>query len=280
MLCYGINPRPMMLRRPDGRVRSARDTDIAITQNLLLDIDLLDTVTPARLAALVRFLRLADKYFHDLGLQRPVRAATGRGSHLLLGYPPILTTEHPDVADRLRDFKARFAAAHRQDLARLEARVDGSTLSLRAMARVYGTPKPGRAGVSRFYGRERVDDAELRDYLLRLDVQQRAPPDDRPVTVADHLPDWFTHLLATDAVVRSLWRGRGKPAGTDQTSSGYDFSLVRSLAQRGYTDPDVLGTIMSLRPRGWPSVRRKERATWCARSAEPLSWLVGNHCAV
>ncbi len=38
------------------------------------------------------------------------------------------------------------------------------------------------------------------------------------------LPEWFTQLLQTDAIVRNLWQGRGKPAGTDQRGSGYDYN--------------------------------------------------------
>src|SRR4051794_36994836 len=53
MVCFGINPRPRIFRHADGRVRSARDADIAVSQNLLLDIDLVQP-TPAGLDALRR----------------------------------------------------------------------------------------------------------------------------------------------------------------------------------------------------------------------------------
>jgi hypothetical protein len=151
LVCYGLNPRPGILRRPDGRLRSAKEPDITISQSLLLDLDLEGTPSPERLRSLVRFLSTADEYFASLGLHRPVRAATGRGSHLLFAYPPILVDQYPDVRERLRTFKQEFSKAHRQDLARLEARVD-STQDLRRMVRVYGTSKPGIGIISRFYG--------------------------------------------------------------------------------------------------------------------------------
>src|SRR5688572_24679858 len=56
LLCYGINPRPQILTRPDGRLRSARQDDITTVQNLVLDLDLEGAPTPSRLAALTRFL--------------------------------------------------------------------------------------------------------------------------------------------------------------------------------------------------------------------------------
>src|SRR5579872_2392752 len=50
-----------------------------------------------------------------------------------------------------------------------------STQDLRRMVRCYGTGKPGVGVVSRFYGRERVEDAALRDYLLGLRVSSGRP---------------------------------------------------------------------------------------------------------
>jgi hypothetical protein len=90
MICSGLNPRPAILRHKDGRLRSATETDIAISQTLLLDIDLHATVTPERMDNLRRFLNRADEYFASNGLQRPVRARTTRGSHLLFAYDPII----------------------------------------------------------------------------------------------------------------------------------------------------------------------------------------------
>src|SRR5262249_9683433 len=39
LLCYGLNPRPALLRHEDGRARSAKEADITQSQTLLLDLD-------------------------------------------------------------------------------------------------------------------------------------------------------------------------------------------------------------------------------------------------
>jgi len=250
MICYGLNPRPRVLRRQDGRVRSAKEIDIAVSMNLLIDIDLEGAVSPSRLSALKGFLLEADEYFTSLGLLRPFRAATGRGSHLLFAYPPILVSEVLDVRERLRSFKDGFVRAVRDQLSRLEARVD-STQDLRRMVRVYGTSKPDVGVVSKFYGKERVEDVALREYLLRLTVAAFRSVRAVPVMVADHLPGWFAGLLVTDDRLRSLYEGNGKAAVTDCSVSGYDFSVVRHLVRLGFRDPNELGTILSLRPVGF-----------------------------
>jgi hypothetical protein len=257
MVCYGLNPRPAILSKADGRLRSATETDIRVSQNLLLDLDLEGTITPERLDSLKRFLRVADEYVASLGCARPVRAATGRGSHLLFAYAPVLVEEYPDVRERLRSFRDQFAIAVRQDLSRLEVRLD-STQDLRRVVRVYGTAKPDVGVVSRFYGRERHEDAGLRDYLLRLPCcTQSAAPAVVPLALGDVLPAWFTVLLAEDERLRGLWQGEGKTRG-DVTASGYDFSLVQSLVRLGHADPSELGTILALRPGGCTSAKRHE----------------------
>ena len=167
LVCYGLNPRSTILSGPGGRLRCARDADISLCQNLLLDLDLVGTVTPERLASLKRFLSRADEYFLGLGLCRPVRAATGRGSHLLFGFPPIPVADVPDVRARCRLFRDGFASAVRSELSRLEVRLD-STQDLRRAVRVYGTAKPGVGVVSQFVGGARHEDSALRSYLLGL----------------------------------------------------------------------------------------------------------------
>jgi hypothetical protein len=257
MVCYGLNPRLAILTKPDGRLRSATEADIRVSQNLLLDLDLEGNVTPDRLDSLKRFLRVADEYVAALGCARPVRAATGRGSHLLFAYAPILVEEYPDVRERLRWFRDQLAVAVRQELSRLEVRLD-STQDLRRVVRVYGTAKPDVGVVSRFYGRDRVEDAGLRDFLLRLPCcTQSAAPEVMPLALGDVLPSWFTALLAEDECLRGLWRGEGKTRG-DVTASGYDYSLVQSLVRRGHADPSELGTILSLRPGGGASAKGRE----------------------
>jgi hypothetical protein len=248
LLCYGINPRPRVLTKPNGNPRSATEDDVTMSLSTLLDIDAHDDITPARLTELRVFLDRADAYWRDLGVARPVRAATGRGSHLLFAYPKILVGEHPDIRDRLVAFRESFVRAHKEQLDRLEVRVD-SVQDLRRMVRVYGTCRPDVGIVSRFYGNRRREDAAFREYLLGLDV--RAAVSSRPTAIAvgEQYPDWFTTLLGADAILRGLWEGTGKNLG-DQTESGYDFSIIARLARLGYRDASELATILALRPSG------------------------------
>jgi hypothetical protein len=250
LLCYGINPRSEVLADRRGRLQSSTETALDSSQTLLLDFDLDGTVSPSRLAALTRVLGRVDAYCASLGLQRGVRASTGRGSHLLFAYPPMAVRFCPDLRDRQARFRDGVFRAVRQDLSRLEARLD-RTQDLRRMARVYGTPKPEVGVVSRFFATTRVEDPALREYLLSLPSR---PPTTTTGAVAvvpgGALPSWFTELLVVDGVVRNLWNGTGKPSGTDVSRSGYDYSLACHLITAGHSSPDELGTILSLRPGG------------------------------
>src|SRR5436309_1458434 len=56
-LCLlGLNPRPVICARPDGRLRSATSNDIAEVQSLIIDVDLAGPVTPVRIERLSGFL--------------------------------------------------------------------------------------------------------------------------------------------------------------------------------------------------------------------------------
>ncbi|MDX2154033.1 MAG: hypothetical protein SFV54_25055 [Bryobacteraceae bacterium] len=251
MLCFGINPRPSPLRYENGGLRSAKEADITVSQTLLLDIDLEGTITTDRLEHLRRFLRRADEYFTSKGLHRPIRARTGRGSHLLLAYEAISVVQHPTISDQLRTFKEDFRQANRVDLHRLEARID-STQDLRRMVRVYGTAKPRINVISRFYGPyQRHNDPALREYLLRLPPTPRKAIDPLPnITIAAKLPQWFEDRLKTDTILYDLWHGRGKPPGTDQSNSGYDYTIARHLASIEDVSTADIATIIAVRPTG------------------------------
>lgn len=252
LLCYGLNPRPSILQTADRRLGSAQETDIVTAHKLMIDMDLEGRITQARLRALVSLLDVADDYFRALGIQRPARASSGsQGSHLLFAYPSVRVADVPDLRERLGVFVSGFATAMRQKLMRLEARVDPSSVPLRAMAKVYGSAKP-RGGVSRFYGGKRIEDTGLRDYLLGLPPpERRRPASNRSITISNHVPKWFDQRLQEDVVLRDLWNGKGKPKGTDHSVSGYDFSVLRHLVRRGYRNADELGTILALRSAGF-----------------------------
>ena len=118
----------------------------------------------------------ADAY---IGLRLPAWASTGRGFNFLFSYPAILVWEHPDIVDRLKEFRRKFVDAYRQELDRAGLRLD-NTQDLRRMVRIYGTAKPDVGIVSRFHGAERTEDGNLRAYLLALEVRPETPFLTRP----------------------------------------------------------------------------------------------------
>ena len=128
------------------------------------------------------------------------------------------------------------------------------TQDLGRMARIYGTAKPEVGIPSRFYGGERVEDEALRDYLLTLEL----PQPQISTLVMKQLPDWFKGLLRQDEKLRDLWSGNGKPATTDTSRSGFDYSIARRLLWLGHRNIDDLATILALRPNG--SVRQSGKS--------------------
>lgn len=246
MLCYGLNPRPRMFENDNRRPRSAREHEIEISQNLLIDIDVASKQpSAAQIAELGDAVKRADDCFLDQGLNAPVKAFTGRGYHQLFAFPEISVTECPDIASRLRQFSEGFKSTYGRELAAFDARVD-STHDLRRMVKIYGTAKPQVGIISKFYGSERLEDERLRAYLLGLEPQQER---NIALRTSGELPPWFETVLQRDARTRELWSGSGKLAG-DTSRSGYDYSLVLRLMGLGYTDISDLATVLALRPEG------------------------------
>ena len=157
----------------------------------------------------------------------------------------------PDLGERLRTFRNHIARVFRADLSRLEIKLD-STQDLRRMVRIYGTVKPAVGKSSRFYGGRRVEDVQFLPYLIEhcQPTRRAQPSDDVAIVIGKELPPWFAKLLREDNAVRQLWHGTGKTAGTDQSGSGYDFTIIRTLSQRGHTNAHDLATILALRPGG------------------------------
>lgn len=251
MLCYGLNPRPRIFLSDNRRARSAREAEIGVSQNLVLDIDIAGKQpSEGGISELADFLNRSDEYFLDQGLKAPVKAFTGRGYHLLCPFPGILVSQCPDIALRLKHFAKQFGTAYRHELAALDARLD-FTQDLRRMVKIYGTAKPRVGIISEFYGSERREDERLHAYILGLEPQQSAKLErDIVLHPAAEIPRWFEPLLAHDARTRELWAGCGKVAGTDTSRSGYDYSLVLRLLRLGYTNLDELASILALRPEG------------------------------
>ena len=234
-----------MLKTVNGRSRSAKDTDIEVVTNFYFDIDPRGDLSDEQVAEMELFLARTEPYFADLGVCRPEQAFTGRGYHLLFPVPTIQVREHPDIKGRLNLFRQDFSEAFSKDLSGLELKLD-NTMDLSRVAKIYGTRKPGGARVSRFYGGQRREDANLRDYLLSLDMEQR---DEQPAMLPERLPQNFEALLTKNSDIKDLWDGIGKKEG-DISNSGYDYSLIRRCMRQGITDIRDLGAILALRPKG------------------------------
>lgn len=262
IVCYGINPRHQVFKNAKGYVRAATEREIANSQNMVVDIDIVARpITRAHLDETKKFIRGTKDYFAAIGVAMPTVAYTGRGFHLLFAFPAILTAQHQDIGQRQKRFTERFADTYKRELTGLEAKID-STFDLTRKVKIYGTAKPGVGIVSRFYGKNRLEDAALRDYLLGLDVADSATTATF-LRMGSELPQWFMSLLERDPAIRALWQGHGKEQG-DVSGSGYDYSLALELLRRGYRHLDELGTILALRPAG--SVARGKDAAYIQRT--------------
>ena len=256
MVCIGLNPRSGVLKNERGFTRAAHEDEIVVSKSLLLDFDIPgDRSRQKQKNELATYLETEMRsYFFDLGFEEPVVADSGNGMHVLCAYPAVPTSEAPDIASRLSTFASEVRQDHQAILSRLEAQLD-TTQDLRRMLKVYGTAKPN-GPVSRWPGRERVEDEALRDYLLNM-----ALPDEYPATlhgqygrvglvIGGELPESFQRLLHRDSKLKELWEGRGKPEQSDQSGSGYDYSLMKRAMQIGYRDLDGLATVLALFPKG------------------------------
>ena len=158
----------------------------------------------------------------------------------------MVVAEVPDVARRLSVFRESFVSSFRAELSRFEARVD-ATQDLRRVVKVWGTAKPG-GRLSRFLGGARVEDVALRQYLLGLEVSVPERPVGLGLLSLSEPPSWLRDALARDGELARLWRGEGKPVGTDGSQSGYDFSVARRLFRLGYTDVSEIASVVVARP--------------------------------
>lgn len=258
LLCYSLNPRKSILKK-NGYARSALESEIEKSKNLLIDLDLYGdkTYLNERLAQIDLFLEKGKEYFLDLSLLEPIQNDSGEGNHLLFAYPEIEVKDVPDIKDRLKYFVNEFKNSYKQELDRLEAKID-STQDLRRMVKMYGTSKPGKK-ISRWHGpTKRIEDIALREHLLNLNVPEPTSLNTNfNLNIKSELPPYFIELLEKENSIRELWEGKGKKEG-DVSSSGFDFSLIQKLIKDGYTDIGDLATILALRPDGSFNKNKKQ----------------------
>ena len=72
--------------------------------------------------------------------------------------------------------------------------------------------------------------------------------------IAEELPEWFMPALHAHKDLADLWENRGKPAGTDRSNSGYDYSIASYLLNLGFTNTDEIATIIKHRPIGYKAM--------------------------
>ena len=240
LVLVGLDPRFGPVWR-GGYLVSSGAGNVRCSRTCLVDIDVQEG-DGGGLASFVS--RRVDPWFLDHGFVRPRRSSSGGGGlHLLVAYPEVVVSAVPDVVGKKRAFRDVLLREFGEELLRLGCRLDPSTYDLARRVKAFGTRKLGGA-CSTFRGR-RVEDVVFREYLLGLEVVERVSSLEIPL--GESLPGWFEELLRADRRTRLLYEGRGKRAG-DLSPSGFDFSLLRHLLVKGYTDVKDLQTVIWLRP--------------------------------
>lgn len=271
----GIQPRPMRFldQAPNriARLRSgAHDQDIEAVTAIVLDIDPerpKDTAsTEEELGkAIAQATELAD-WLESKGMVRPVRVMSGNGCHLWFAMPSLAVSDgsRAEIAERLKAFEARLRSRVTCPVVKLD-----SIYNLSRIIKVAGTlsvkgantaDRPHRLArpLDPFVRRE---DEILKRAILAMPVTLPPHPalaldDDQPIMPAAELTPLVRSLLLASSRLRATFEGRGKTAigddgrPLDTSSSGYDFSLVMALANKGVTDPQELATALWHRPDG------------------------------
>ena len=254
MCCYGVNPRPEILKNGKGYQRRAKDTDITVVKNFYFDFDVVQEMSAdKKLDAFDDLFGAVDLYFTEKGIRKPVHAFSGNGYHLLFALPSVQVKEHEDISSRITGFLKEVHGKFDNDMHSLGIRID-TTTDLARVAKIYGSRKPNSGEVSRFYGNERTEDPVLLEYLLSLPLanngnQSYGRQSRLKLEVYESLPQKFVELLANDSEIANLWNGANKNDG-DTSRSGYDMSLMYACIKRGITDAKSLSTILALRSDG------------------------------
>ena len=259
MVCMSLNDRPEAYRNERGYPRAARENEIVLSRNLMVDVDFEEkSPTQTQLSALEAYVRSeVVSWYRDLGFVEPALSSSGRGFHLFSGYAPIIVAETPDIAQRVRKFNIMLHDDHQDGLGNIGAEVDTNVFDLRRMVKIPSTAKPDVGVNSIWYGAERSEDGELRTYLLSmvLDESKQSTHSLTPIygpsliSAGGELPELFRNLLKQDEKLRNLWQGHGKLNG-DTSRTGYDYSIARRLLVLGYRDIDNLATVLAVRPDG------------------------------
>jgi hypothetical protein len=254
LCCYGINPRTKVLKNKRGYPKRASNSDIEVVNNFYIDIDFSNNLDKKKqLKEFDDILEEIDSYLIYKDIQKPVRAFTGNGYHLLFPLPSIEVRKYTDIGDRLNIFLKEIHDKFSTDIGSIGAKIDKTT-DLARVAKIYGTRKPEKTQVSRFYGKERIEDVVLLEYLLILPIENnfkkgKSLKNEIQIDTYESLPQKFIEILEKDKELSDLWNGINKDLG-DTTKSGYDMSLMYACIKRGITDVKTLATILSKRTNG------------------------------
>ena len=254
MPCIGINERPAKKLNDRGYPIAAKEKDIQFSQNVFLDFD----TVAAKNSELLQSAR--DRYFQnefcdycrDIGFATPsMLVASGNGNHAYFSYRPIPVADHPDITARLKNWMGEVASDQKDELDRLELKLDTSTADLGRVVKIPGTAKPG-GHVSRLIYANRQEDEALRGYLLSMPAEKLQAPFN-PIygasllTIAnDNYHPIVRTLIRTDPKIRAYANGQGKPEGTDRSRSGYLYSFAQALMFRGVRNLDILGSSLAV----------------------------------
>jgi len=232
-------------------IRVALESDIAISQNLFIDLDFADKkYLDEKIASLETILPQFDEYFLNKGAHHPpVKAYTGQGYHLLFSIPRIKIKDHPDIRNRIKMYQDQFREEFSKTFGDIGIKVD-SIHDLKRMVKIYGTTKKDVGRLSKFYGGQRHEDAGLRKHLLAMKLSEPTL-ENKVVESIKELPQLFKALLERDKRLQELWSGKGKSECSDTSRSGFDFSIVKYLLKTGMvTDINDLSAILTHRPNG------------------------------
>jgi len=294
----GIQPRPFhFLDLAPNVIKplsvGAKDTDIEWLSSLVLDIDPIrekDTAsTTEELDLAIKTASRVADHIATKGFLRPLVHVSGNGAHLWIAIPPsqVLDENRNEITGRLKAFETRIRHLAITPETEGKLKVD-SIYNLSRIIKVIGTlsvkgpdtkVRPHRVSrsLSEFSRRE---DPALLDALLAWPIET----DRKAGTVMTQLSaPWAEFkpasglspavhaLVCSNNPIRKLFEGKGKlPLGADgrpldQSSSGYDFSLVLALARKGIVDRAELCNALWFRPDG---CAREKGARHCWRTVD------------
>ena len=247
-LCaVGLNPRPL------GLLSFAKDADIEVVKNILIDIEearsgrvwdeAVDATKKARAKAFIdeRLLR----WFTECGFAPPVVADSGSFWHVLCAVAPIKVADNPTIKDGIAAFQRKLREVFKEELSSAGLKID-STSDLVRKVKVYGTAKPGGPISHLPEGATRVECPKLRSHLIALSSApaSRGVRVELPTAFAEELiPKVFYDRLEHDSRLSATWKG-DRTDMDDCSRSGHDLSLASQCVAFGIRDPKTLGAII------------------------------------